>query len=527
MAQKKNNNEQQGTLDFALPYEVIEHVASREVLRSHEALKVGRQTAYLDIDYIRVRGTGFEANNSFNPRIKPEGWTMEQWQEELLIAELALDMLQNGQVDPLEGDMTPDGLFHLTDGFRRKLAIEWLLREGHTHYPNKKEIRMVEIMQNPKEWTEEDKLVRALSSNNNLKYKPIEIALKLQLWKKAFKRSNEELANRMGKSRQWVDNMLKLAEEPDSIKNAVASGAITHTAALELKNKVKDEGEREKIVQDAINSGTGLSVAAAQATKSEYADYKERMKAVVDRYGDEVITFSKAEQDIKEIAAKAIETKADEKSSIEFAKKTTMKWLEEKVPGEEKAKYKDWKGMFEHILKLANDPEVSKPEDANRVSFLEAGLADMLTIRNKAVDYFPNEREDILGEYDRIATIIEQLIADVEETDEIPAGTLKVETKAADKVEEQSHKTRATYQEPSPQKAGKDLMAPIDFSQDKALGEMELNEATKLLDKLSTNIGTLPAHLQQYVNDWQGSIRLIQSKISTAVEIIKKAGDTR
>lgn len=434
-------------MQLALPYEQITAVAGRTLLREVSE-KLGRQTVYLNIDIITHRGE-LEMNKGFNPRFPAPGQSLEDWYKELQIAELAADLLENGQQEALEGDLvdTPEGpKFFLTEGFRRSLAIRYNISQGHTHYKPKnakdehRSLREVEVLQNPKEWTEEDRIARSLSTDNKMKFRPIETAMKLKMWRDVFGRTSQEIADKLGsKSRQWVDNQLALAEEPQSIRDAVESKKITPTAALTLKQNVQDPTKREEIVQKAVQSGEGLSI--KQATDNKYLAYDDMMGAIVDQVTDEVITAEGGRTQIKELALKAIE-----------------------------------------VLPAASHENIRESEK----EYLE-----LLDDREKE-----------------------------------PEAFAKTETKKSLQAEENSRKTDPNFKDPQP-KGQKDALPQIDFSEDKAIGEMDLNEAIKLLDKLHKNIDSLPAHMQQYKSDWQGLCNVIQSKITNALEVIKKAPNTR
>lgn len=162
-----------------------------------------------------------------------EGWNARTVFEN--IEELANDLEQNGQMEPLEGVMTQQGKFQLTDGERRYKAIE-LLRKRGVKWDE------VEVIPVPKSLKPEDILIRMLSSGvQKSMYKAVEIANGLLRLKTDFNLSNEEIGKRMGMSRQWADNMIKLAKQPDEVKEQVATGKITKTdVIIPQKENVKE-----------------------------------------------------------------------------------------------------------------------------------------------------------------------------------------------------------------------------------------------------------------------------------------------
>lgn len=162
-----------------------------------------------------------------------EGWNTRQYFEG--IEELADDIAENGLNEPLEGIMTPAGKFLLTDGERRYKAIELLRKRGV-------DMTEIPVIPHPARMQPQDMLVRMLSSGVQKSiYKDVEIANGLLRLKNDFELSNADIGKKMGKSRQWVDNMIKLAKLPDEVKSDVAAKKITKTAVVApMKEKVTD-----------------------------------------------------------------------------------------------------------------------------------------------------------------------------------------------------------------------------------------------------------------------------------------------
>lgn len=372
-----------------LPYAPIE-VANRDMVRQ-SSLRGGRETVYVLFENIIIRE---EANGDrFNVRKKPAAMSWEEWLKVLDIEALANNILLNGMERPIEGLFNTAGKLVLLDGERRYLAIGWLLEHGHNTQKNGKPMNYVEVIQAPKELTEDGWILRMLNSNDNLKYQPIEIAEGMLRLKKSFGYSNESIAKQLHKSRQYIDNMVALAEEPDSIKDAVASGGLKATVTHELRRKIPDAEEREQFVKDKLGAGEEIKVRDAQ------------------------------------------------------------------------------------LLPSVNEKKEGDEED---------------------------------GQVPREETFI------------APAGTTKVETSSALKVEEESHKTSAKTPVVAP-RTQRDALPPVDWSADKTEAELNLNEVMKLLDKLETKFSYLPAHLKQYRDEYSGLVGFIKGKITKTVELVKKA----
>lgn len=196
-------------------YDQLSNPASREVWRKKATSF--RQTYKINIHSVKIL----------------EGWNTRQVFEG--IEELADDIAENGLNEPLEGIMTTGGRFLLTDGERRFKAIQLLRKRGV-------DFTEVPVIPVPSQLKPQDMLVRMLSSGVHKSiYKDVEVANGLLRLKNDFELSNADIGKKMGKSRQWVDNMIKLAKQPDEVKNDLAAKKITKTAVVApMKDKVTD-----------------------------------------------------------------------------------------------------------------------------------------------------------------------------------------------------------------------------------------------------------------------------------------------
>lgn len=154
-----------------------------------------------------------------------EGWNPRKEFEGL--EELADDIFANGLQDPLRGDLSKDGkTFFLRDGERRYRAIGILRKRGV-------DFNDVEFFPYSPKMTEADKLVVNLNSDKKSKYKPIETAEGILRLKVQFELSNDDIAKRVGMSRQWVDGMIKLAKVPVEVKKEINDGKKSATSAIQ------------------------------------------------------------------------------------------------------------------------------------------------------------------------------------------------------------------------------------------------------------------------------------------------------
>lgn len=231
-----------------------------------------------------------------------EGWNARTIFEN--IEELANDLEINGQMEPMEGVLTPQGKFQLVDGERRYRAIELLRKRGVKW-------EEVEVIPVPKSLKPEDILVRMLSSGvSKSMFKAVEVANGLFRLKADFKLSNEEIGKRMGMSRQWVDNMIKLAKQPEEVKKDVAEGKIKKTDVVApMKDKTTDvaaglikakpqpglpaslktnNDKAEKEDQQNSNTSPGASAGESQQPAATAVSGKDALQGVnFDKEGNE------------------------------------------------------------------------------------------------------------------------------------------------------------------------------------------------------------------------------------------------
>lgn len=244
----------------SLPYEQLTETLNRAQIR--ETLKdvggkMGRQMFMVPVEQIVVR-------DNFNWRMQPSYCTSyEEWlydEQYLDIKGLAAGILASGSVPPLMVDMTAEGTFVITDGFRRYHAIKLLLEQGHTTYADGSEIHMVEVLINSKATTELDRMLAIFTTQENKKLRPVEVGHGFLRIKQSYGYSNEKIAELTGKSRQWVDQQIGLAQEPTVIQKAVEEGKLTATAAITMKNNVESADDRIAMVEMSLETGVPIKV---------------------------------------------------------------------------------------------------------------------------------------------------------------------------------------------------------------------------------------------------------------------------
>ncbi len=134
--------------------------------------------------------------------------------DETALAELAASIRAQGVIQPLLVRRMPDGDFELVAGERRLRAAE---RAGLTHVP-------VFV----REMSDDESLELALVENiQRDDLSPLEEATAYQRLIDEFGHTQEQIAERVGKSRPAIANSLRLLRLPESIKHDLARGRLT------------------------------------------------------------------------------------------------------------------------------------------------------------------------------------------------------------------------------------------------------------------------------------------------------------
>ena len=222
------------TTQLNLPYLEIKEVANRKYLRENFK-QTGRASYYIEFSKIKVR-------ENFNKRIVFDE-----------IQELSESIFIHNLKDPFVLDILPDGTAYIEEGHRRHKAISLLIekkREGWTPET------LVEFFSNKNDVTELDRMVNQYTSNNHKKkLKPFEsaaVAYDVKFNYSEKPKSNEEVAELMGVSRQQVDNYILIASADDRIKNEMMLADMKLTECVTLiKGKKKADKQTDKVEEDS------------------------------------------------------------------------------------------------------------------------------------------------------------------------------------------------------------------------------------------------------------------------------------
>lgn len=262
-----------------LPYLEITSVANRNVLRDNAS--AGRQVYWIEIEKIKIR-------DGFNIR--------KQYIE---IPELAQFIEFNGLPAPLVVDMMPDGsVCYIEQGHRRFKAIELILEKhggsiSDIDLPGIKNGK-IECFVNDLKVDELTRLKRQFSSNNGEKYTSLEMAELCWRMEKFFGLTQLEISRELGISRKHVSNYLILAGQTDDVKQAINTGTITPTAAVDLVRKLNNDEKVTEKIQEAVSSGAKITVSDVKRLEGE--DSEGNAKGSKDERGE---TFDESRLEIK------------------------------------------------------------------------------------------------------------------------------------------------------------------------------------------------------------------------------------
>jgi ParB-like chromosome segregation protein Spo0J len=161
---------------------------------------------------------------------------------------------RGGPVPALEVRPREEGGVWLVDGHRRHTAYGMLIADGQPL----KEIAVVPFIGNDAE-----RVARIMTSNEGAKLKPLEVA-------EGYRRlvamglTVDDIARRVVKTRQHVDQMLILATAPNAVHQMVKDGTVSATTAVEVTRK---HGEKAAGVLKEAHAKQGGRKVTAGAVK--------------------------------------------------------------------------------------------------------------------------------------------------------------------------------------------------------------------------------------------------------------------
>lgn len=202
-------------------------------------------------DAMKVQLEDLHEEPGFN--LRTEGEALEA-----SINSLAEFVAAGGQIPPLEVRPRAEGGVWLVDGHRRRRALLKLDAEGRLpRTPNKERPEVLEawVPVIAFEGSDADRVARIITSQENEKLSPLELAEGYKRLR-AFGWSVEQIAAKVGKTRQHVEQVLTVGNANTDVQNLVAAGHVSATTAAQV---VREHG-------DGAGKVLGAELVRAQAS---------------------------------------------------------------------------------------------------------------------------------------------------------------------------------------------------------------------------------------------------------------------
>lgn len=195
-----------------------------------------------------------------------DGWNVRD-EESLDLDELMVSIKELGVKTPLTVQVE-DGQPYVTDGHRRYFATMKLIEQGV-------EIATVPVQTEDRYSNAADHIASMIVRNSG---KPLTAIEQARVFKRLidFGLTQTEVAAKVGKSRQWVVNMLELNAAPEELKTLVKSGQVT--ATLAHKTLKKEGGEKAAKTLKKAAEKTGGKV----TEKNVKPSVKSELRALFD-----------------------------------------------------------------------------------------------------------------------------------------------------------------------------------------------------------------------------------------------------
>jgi ParB family chromosome partitioning protein len=208
--------------------------------------------------------------------IRPNPWQPRSHFDEQELGELAQSIREHGVLQPVLVSQQADGTFQLITGERRWRAVQLA---GFATVP-----AMV------KEATPRSSLELALVENIQRRdLNPLEEAHAFRALMDEHGLTQEQLGQRIGKSRVSITNTLRLLHLPEAVREALASGSLTegHARAILMANGESARLEvLERVLADHLSVRDTEALARATNTRRERPTPEARVDPDVERLED-------------------------------------------------------------------------------------------------------------------------------------------------------------------------------------------------------------------------------------------------
>lgn len=251
---------------------------------------------------------------------------------------------------PIAGYVGKDGDIFVTDGHTRLDAVS-IINEGEGD-----EIESIPVVVHPKEVSLTDLTVGLHTANSGRPLTPFELGIVVKRLLAEEGAVKKDIASRLGVTARYLDDVLLLAGADKSVKQHVASGAVSSTMAIQLLRKDADTAA-EKIAE-AVKKAAGTG---KKATKKLTGPKMQKIKVTVD------VTDGGDMKEIVKAAAAAIREAIPAQEAEDETKLSTVDGsitLVIEVPAPEKPKPAAPKGKAK-AEKKASDKKVATAKKAD------------------------------------------------------------------------------------------------------------------------------------------------------------------
>jgi len=181
--------------------------------------------------------------------------------DEQNLADLVKSITKHGILQPLVVSIRDDGQYELIAGERRLRAAK---KAGEKKVPVV--VRTV---------NDQEKLELALIENvQRADLNPLEEARAYKTLTDEFDLTQDEVAERVGKARSTVTNIIRLLDLPEEIQKALREGRLSRTHARTLLAE-KDPGKQKQLFQAVLGGGVTVRETEARAIAKRHRPDKD------------------------------------------------------------------------------------------------------------------------------------------------------------------------------------------------------------------------------------------------------------
>lgn len=193
------------------------------------------------------------------------------------------ELIDMGKVDP-PGDaardfIDPDKVRELAESIRGQGLLQPILVRplngrfevvaGHRRWLAHRLLAKVDIKALVRELSDEEvEVIRAIENDQREDLNPIEKARGYKKLADKFGLTREQIAQKMGRSRETIIRFIKLLEIPEEFQRELAKGKLSIAVALCL-NEIGDEAFKKYYFTAAVENGVTLEVARAWVSEYE------------------------------------------------------------------------------------------------------------------------------------------------------------------------------------------------------------------------------------------------------------------